>query len=113
MNYELILKPNKGKMMKIVYISLALLSVGIVGYIVSAIFYKEYVTYHTTWRGNVRPGGWPYWLEVASGWMIAIGGITSVSTFIMVMRKKSAFGLNKDGLMINLLGWNEVFIPWN
>jgi len=118
MNYDLTLKPNRKRLVKLTIICVIMLLAGIIGFIIAAYTGDQYVSYSYVKKGltgEIRriASGWPAYLRTASIYVIAIGGVSAAINIVNMLRAKTAFALNKDGMMITLKGMAKpVFVEW-
>ena len=118
MNYDLVLKPNRKRLMTLTLVCVIMLLAGIICFIVAQIYWDQYVTYTNVKKiltGEIRrrAGGWPAYLQTASIYAMAIGGISATVNLVNILRSRIAFALNKNGILVTLKGMPKpIFVEW-
>ncbi|HTF06447.1 MAG TPA: hypothetical protein VK826_20585 [Bacteroidia bacterium] len=113
MQYEQELWPNNRRRLKSGLYAITVLAIGIIMVAVATIFWDDYVGYHQTWGGGSREDGWPTTVRLIGFWISVFGVVLFIVAMRYGDRKNPSFKLNKDGVLINNLGWNQVFFPWS
>jgi hypothetical protein len=119
MTYDLTLKPNNRKLIMLTAICAVMVAAGIIGCIVAAIYWDDYVIQYKVKKilsGEIRTRtkGWPYTLQSVSLYLLAIGGVAATINIVNMIRVKTAFAVNNNGMMLTLKGLvKPVFVEWN
>jgi hypothetical protein len=113
MKYELELWPNNRLLTKgAIYLG-TIWFVGIAMVVAATLCWDDYVTLESHWRGGMKPTGWPVPVRIIGIWLCALPPLMLLLAYFQMDRKNPALALNKEGVMMNQLGWKLAFFEWS